>query len=79
MMSPTERYQRDPEFKALVDVLRDQLIRCQFTPTELREAVILAATLFDRTHLRPFLTGPIERDFCICKDPRGKGPCPVHG
>lgn len=46
MMTPEERYRRDPEFKALVDYAYQTIERAQFTPTELREAVILAATMY---------------------------------
>lgn len=43
MMSPEERYCRDPQFKTLVDTVEMMIHRCEYTPTELREAVILAA------------------------------------
>jgi hypothetical protein len=47
-LSPRERYHRDPWFRQLVDLLGYHLDRpevdANFTPTELREAVILAAT-----------------------------------
>lgn len=39
-----ERYKRDPVFFALVNAMELQLAAYQFTPTELREAVILACT-----------------------------------
>ena len=38
-----ERYHRDTQLKMLVDSLDMQIHRAQFTPTELREAAILAA------------------------------------
>jgi hypothetical protein len=43
MMTPEERYHRDPHFASLVDVMHDYLRRCMFTGTEIREAAILAA------------------------------------
>lgn len=46
-LTPEERYQRDPIFHALVECLLAELIRADFTPTELREAVILAATIHE--------------------------------
>ena len=45
MMTPRERYQRDPAFARLVKTVYASLERCEFTPTELREAVILAAIM----------------------------------
>lgn len=42
-LSPEARYARDPNFHSLVDILGDLISRCEYTPTELREAVMLAA------------------------------------
>jgi hypothetical protein len=44
-MTPEERYRRDVEFKLLVDILYAQIVTARYTPTELREAAILAATM----------------------------------
>ena len=51
MMSPDERYFRDPQFKHLVDFMIDAIRHAQFTPTEIREAAMLAAIKYDQ--LRP--------------------------
>jgi hypothetical protein len=40
--SPEDRYDRDPQFKALVDILGALIRQARFTPTELKEAVKLA-------------------------------------
>lgn len=43
MRSPaSDRYESDPQFKTLVDLIRCELEQSHFTPTELREAVMLA-------------------------------------
>lgn len=58
MMTPKERYEHDPVFHQLVDLLRHYLEEnaCrQYTPTELREAVILAASMYDFLHIRPMI------------------------
>lgn len=39
----SERYLRDPAFRNLVAVLEALIYKAEYTPTELREAVILAA------------------------------------
>lgn len=55
---PEERYQSDPVFRNLVDLLRHMLeenAMRQYTPTELREAVMLAACQYEYTHVRPLL------------------------
>ena len=48
-MLPEERYQRDPQFHQLVDILTGCIRRAEFTPTELREAVILAAIKYEQS------------------------------
>ena len=55
MMDVSERYQRDPLFHAMVNLLRGELAKGEFTPTELREAVILAATMHDAENVRPIM------------------------
>lgn len=53
---PEERYQRDNVFKHLVDfinhMLEENAMR-QWTPTELREAVMLACAQYEYRHVRP--------------------------
>lgn len=53
MISPKERYQTDAVFHAIVDLLRSEMRRGDFTPTELREAVILAATMHESEAVQP--------------------------
>lgn len=48
---PRDRYLRDPEFHQLVDHMRAMIERAQFSPSELREAAILAAIIYEeRSH-----------------------------
>jgi hypothetical protein len=57
-MSPRERYQNDPVFHQLVDLLLSMLYENDsklWTPTELREAVMLAAMMYEQTHIRPLM------------------------
>jgi hypothetical protein len=56
-LTPEERYRRDPVFHALVDMLRSALAGGNFTPTELREAAILAAAAHEMETLRPLFLG----------------------
>jgi len=51
-LKPRERYERDPQFRMLVDVLTDQIIGCNYTPTELREAVVLATMRYEERYAR---------------------------
>jgi hypothetical protein len=47
MMTAEERYQRDPAFHTMVDLLEQLVHKGEYTPTELREAVVLAATHYE--------------------------------
>ena len=54
--SVEDRYRGDAEFKSLVDLLRAWLAdHPAYTPTELREAALLAATLHEYEHIRPIV------------------------
>lgn len=44
-LSPSDRYRRDPVFRQLVDIMEYHIHAGNYTPTELREAAILAATI----------------------------------
>jgi len=68
-MSPDERYQRDPFFRTLVDMLEHLIERCEMSGTEIREAAILALIHYEaRRPPRPFVVEPggqirpLERD-----------------
>lgn len=50
---PERRYQRDPEFHALVDAIYQWVVAAKFTPTEVREAAMLAAIQYETRHGRP--------------------------
>lgn len=55
---PEERYTRDPVFRNLVDMLEVMLEQDgsrTWTPTELREAVILAACRYEYRRIRPIV------------------------
>jgi hypothetical protein len=60
-LTPAERYRRDAEFRTVVDMLQAALSRSQYTPTELREAVILACSIHEARRLPPqYLLPPEE-------------------
>jgi len=52
MKTPREKYYNDPNYNSLVKVLLSQIQKCQFTPSELREAVILACILYEEQNVR---------------------------
>jgi hypothetical protein len=51
-MPPRERYERDPWFHALVDALHHHIREARFTPTEIREAAMLAQIFYEERHPR---------------------------
>ena len=52
MKTPREKYQNDPNYHALVDILCAQIHMAKFTPSELREAAILACILYEEQKVR---------------------------
>ena len=52
MKTPREKYQHDNRYRALVDLLAAYIDQCQFTPSELREAVILARIIYEERQIR---------------------------
>lgn len=60
-MKAHDRYQHDPIFARIVDTLQimleteDDYAGRQFTPTEMREAAMLACELYEYRHIRPIL------------------------
>lgn len=59
-LTPEERYARDPVFRALVCQLWAALRGGEWTPTELREAAILAASIHESETIRPLILGRLR-------------------
>ena len=55
MRSVTERYQNDATFRQLVDLLYASIDNAQFTPSEIREAAMLAHILYEERRIRPMM------------------------
>lgn len=53
MMAIRDRYANDPHFHTLVDAMQAHILAGQFTPTEIREAALLAQIIYEETHIRP--------------------------
>lgn len=55
-LTPEERFLRDPKFCALVSLIESYLHHAEYTATELREAVMLAAIRYESRQIRhPFV------------------------
>jgi hypothetical protein len=53
MMTAKERYYNDPQFHGLVDLIYASISAGQFTATELRDAAMLAAILYEQHNTTP--------------------------
>jgi hypothetical protein len=54
-MNIRDRYQNDAAFRTLVDTLHSVIERGDFTPTEIREAAMLAQIMYEERHVRPII------------------------
>lgn len=50
--SPRDRYNRDPQFNCLVNAQVQLLEKCEFSPSEMRGAAVLACILYEERHRR---------------------------
>ena len=52
LQSPRDKYMNDPEYHALVCALEQHIDHARFTPSELREACMLASINYEMWHIR---------------------------
>ena len=52
MMRVQERYETDPAFRRLVDIMETAVMSGEYTPTEIREAAMFAQIKWESIHLR---------------------------
>jgi len=52
MKTPREKYMNDPEYHSLVNAMEHFIERANFTPSEMREAVVLACINYEMRHVR---------------------------
>jgi len=60
MKTLRERYLYDPEFKTLVDLMTAHIQRANFTPSEMRQAAILASIIYEERNLHRMVF--VEKD-----------------
>lgn len=58
MKSPRDKYMNDPEYYNLVNVMESFIERAHYTPSELREAAILACINYEMKHIRESVIDP---------------------
>ena len=47
MKTPRDRYQTDNQFKALVNMMTAYIQNCDYSPSEMREAAMLASIIYE--------------------------------
>jgi hypothetical protein len=62
MKTPREKYMNDPEYNHLVQTLEQMIEQARFTPSELREAVVLACINYEMRHVRDMSIDPYVED-----------------
>ena len=76
MKTPREKYMNDPEYHRLVEMLEQFVEHARFTPSELREASVLACINYEMRHVRDITIDPrTEEAFRVldeftCRNPR---------
>jgi len=68
MKTPKEKYMNDPEYNYLVNTLEKMIEQARFTPSELREAVILACINYEMRHVREMSIDPRVEDALMVLD-----------
>ena len=58
MKTPKEKYMNDPEYHHLVNTLEGLIEAARFTPSELREACLLASINYEMRHVRDMQIDP---------------------
>lgn len=70
MKTPREKYENDPEYHELVRMLESFIERAQFTPSELREAAVMASINYEMRRVRPMTIDPQLADALQILDSR---------
>ena len=60
MMTSEQRYFYDPAFKTLVDFMVKAIIDRQYTPSEMRDAAMLASVKYEMTYSRRWMGLDLE-------------------
>ena len=60
MMTIRDKYLSDTQFHALVDTMVAYINQAEFTPTEMRQAAVLASIIYSERHVRRIY--PVTRE-----------------
>lgn len=59
--TPQRRYDNDIHYRALVDMMHAQIAQCHFTPSEMREAAVLASIMYERMNIKAIVVPRIPQ------------------
>lgn len=77
---PRSRYRNDPQFSALVNQIRQWIHNLHYTPSEVREAAMLAAVLEEMERpMAPFYLDRLERELDAAVLSRSRAQQPDDG
>ncbi len=69
LKTPRDRYQHDNHFRMLVDMMVSHIDQCLYTPSEMREAAILASIIYEQIHIRhrviPFMPEGVKKSLNV--------------
>lgn len=68
MQTPRDKCMNDPEYNHLVDTLSGLIEHARFTPSELREACVLASINYEMKHIRDHHIDPRVNDALLTLD-----------
>lgn len=63
MVNPRDKYRNDVYFRKIVNMIISLLDSCEYTPSELREAVVLASIIYHERHSSPIMFNPEIKNF----------------
>ena len=72
MKTPREKYMNDAEYNHLVRTLEGLIEAARFTPSELREACILASINYEMRHVRSVSIPQVDRALDVLSTWRDK-------
>lgn len=70
MKTPHDKYMNDSHFRYLVDMMVSHIMQAQFTPSEMREAALMASIKYESMNFRnsPLVIRKAEEAFAVLEE-----------